>query len=147
MRYNNAMSTDHFTFRNPTQNALEAAKTYLRLRSEDVKITLPQIAKQFGICRSNVQKAILILKSAPPEEIASLEAGDLRINKIHAKSKGLMEQEIDAGCGCSGIVATPSFKKILDRRLEEIANQKSATLPANSAHDKHQKRIDLGKKR
>jgi len=77
-----------FTYHNPTQNAMEAAKTYLRLRKCGVKITLPEAAQQFGTCRTNVQKAIKILKSASPEEVASLEKGDLRINKIHARSRG-----------------------------------------------------------
>ena len=76
------------TYHNPTQNALEAAKTYLRLRKCGVKITLPEVAGQFGTCRSNVQKAIRILKSAPSEELKGLEEGNIRINRIHSRSKG-----------------------------------------------------------
>ena len=60
-----------------------------------------------------------------------------------------IEKEIVAGCGCAGIAATRGFKKMLDRRIKEIAAQERAerTLPASCAHDKHQKRIDLDKKR
>jgi len=60
-----------------------------------------------------------------------------------------IEKEIVAGCGCAGIKATKTFREALDRRIKEIAAQERAerTLPASSAHDKHQKRIDLDKKR